>query len=61
MYSPFLIFACMQLLLEGGIGIAVLVRCFVDKRGTEIQIIEKLGDGFSRAPYASVVVCLHAT
>jgi len=46
------------LLLEGGIGIAVLVRCFVDKRGTDIQITEKLGDVFSRAPYASVVaVC----
>jgi hypothetical protein len=35
----------------------VLVRCFVDKKGTENQIAEKLGVGFSRPPFATVVVC----
>ncbi|BBN08192.1 palmitoyltransferase ZDHHC1/11 [Marchantia polymorpha subsp. ruderalis] len=43
------------LVLEWGVGIAVLVRCFVDKRGIEHQIIDKLGNGFSRAPFATVV------
>lgn len=47
---------CLQLVLEWGVGIAVLVRCFVDKRGIEHQIIDKLGNGFSRAPFATVVV-----
>lgn len=45
-----------QLIVECGVGIAVLVRCFVDKRGTEIQIAEKLGAGFSRVPFATIVV-----
>ncbi|GLJ39983.1 hypothetical protein SUGI_0818020 [Cryptomeria japonica] len=44
------------LVLEWGIGIAVLVRCFIDKRGTENHIIEKLGDVFSLAPYAAIVI-----
>lgn len=35
---------------------AVLVRCFVDKRALERQIIEKLENGFSRGPFATVVV-----
>ncbi|KAJ7957999.1 S-acyltransferase [Quillaja saponaria] len=43
------------LIVECGVGIAVLVRCFVDKRGTENQIAEKLGVGFSRPPFATVV------
>lgn len=43
------------LVLDWGIGIAVLVRCFVDKRGMDRQIVEKLGNGFSRAPFATVV------
>uniref|UniRef100_A0A1D1YSQ8 S-acyltransferase n=1 Tax=Anthurium amnicola TaxID=1678845 RepID=A0A1D1YSQ8_9ARAE len=43
------------LAIECGVGIAVLVLCFVDKRGTENNIIEKLGNGFSRAPFAAVV------
>ena len=45
-----------QLMVECGVGIAVLVRCFVDKRGTENQIAEKLGAGFSRVPFAIIVV-----
>ncbi|KAA8537384.1 hypothetical protein F0562_026929 [Nyssa sinensis] len=43
------------LVVECGVGIAVLVRCFVDRKATENQIIERLGDGFSRPPFATVV------
>ncbi|CAM6123691.1 unnamed protein product [Calypogeia fissa] len=43
------------LVLEWGIGMAVLVRCFVDKKGLEHQIVDKLGDSFSRPPFATVV------
>lgn len=43
------------LTFECGVGIAVLVRCFVNKRATEHQIADRLGDGFSRAPFATVV------
>ncbi|KAG5018142.1 hypothetical protein JHK87_013997 [Glycine soja] len=43
------------LIVECGVGIAVLVRCFVDKKGTENQIAEKLGAGFSRVPFAIIV------
>ncbi|XP_050207519.1 protein S-acyltransferase 21 [Mercurialis annua] len=46
------------LLVEFGVGVAVLVRCFVDRKGMEHLITEKLGIGFSRPPFASVVaVC----
>ncbi|XP_074562395.1 putative protein S-acyltransferase 19 [Curcuma longa] len=43
------------LAIECGVGIAVLVLCFVDKKGMETIIKEKLGNGFSRAPFAVVV------
>ncbi|KAJ1427418.1 Palmitoyltransferase, DHHC domain [Sesbania bispinosa] len=43
------------LTVECGVGITVLVRCFVDKKGIESQIAEKLGAGFSRAPFATIV------
>ncbi|XP_038897285.1 probable protein S-acyltransferase 19 [Benincasa hispida] len=43
------------LVVEAGVGIAVLVRCFVNKKGTETEIIDRLGNGFSRAPFATVV------
>uniref|UniRef100_A0A2N9F8M4 S-acyltransferase n=1 Tax=Fagus sylvatica TaxID=28930 RepID=A0A2N9F8M4_FAGSY len=43
------------LIVECGVGIAVFVRCFVDKKGTENQIAQKLGVGFSRPPFAIVV------
>ncbi|KAB2020773.1 hypothetical protein ES319_D07G091700v1 [Gossypium barbadense] len=46
------------LVMEAGVGIAVLVRCFVNKKGMETEIIDRLGNGFSRAPFATVVaVC----
>ncbi|KDP36762.1 hypothetical protein JCGZ_08053 [Jatropha curcas] len=46
------------LVVEFGVGVAVLVRCFVDRRGMEHQIADKLGIGFSRPPFATVVaVC----
>nr|GEV85586.1 protein S-acyltransferase 21-like [Tanacetum cinerariifolium] len=44
-----------MLTFECGVGIAVLVRCFANKRATEDQISDRLGDGFSRAPFATVV------
>ncbi|KAG5520474.1 hypothetical protein RHGRI_033156 [Rhododendron griersonianum] len=46
------------LVTEAGVGIAVLVRCFVNKRSMEAAIVDRLGNGFSRAPFATVVaVC----
>ncbi|XP_022759095.1 probable protein S-acyltransferase 19 isoform X2 [Durio zibethinus] len=46
------------LVMEAGVGIAVLVRCFVNKKDMETEIIDRLGNGFSRAPFATVVaVC----
>ena len=50
-----MIYVC-QLIVEFGVGVAVLVRCFVDRKDTENQIVERLGVGFSRPPFASVVV-----
>lgn len=47
-----------QLVIEAGVGIAVLVRFFVNKRGMESEIIDRLGNGFSRPPFAAVVVSL---
>ncbi|KAL2506015.1 Protein S-acyltransferase 21 [Abeliophyllum distichum] len=43
------------LVFECGVGIAVLVRCFVERKATENQITDRLGDGFSRPPFATVV------
>ncbi|XP_031254147.1 probable protein S-acyltransferase 19 isoform X2 [Pistacia vera] len=43
------------LVIEAGVGIAVLVRCFVNKKGMETEIVDRLGNGFSRAPFAVVV------
>ncbi|XP_047325864.1 protein S-acyltransferase 21-like [Impatiens glandulifera] len=40
---------------ECGVGVAVLVRCFSDAKATERQIRDRLGDGFSRPPFATVV------
>ncbi|KAF4362877.1 hypothetical protein G4B88_014214 [Cannabis sativa] len=43
------------LIVECGVGIAVFVRCFVDRKGMNHQIAEKLGVGFSQIPFAIVV------
>jgi hypothetical protein len=48
----------LQLVIEAGVGIAVLVRFFVNKIGMEYEIIDRLGNGFSRPPFAAVVVSL---
>ncbi|GFS38150.1 DHHC-type zinc finger family protein [Actinidia rufa] len=45
-----------RLVFECGVGISVLVRCFVDQKAMAHQITEQLGEGFSRAPFATVVV-----
>lgn len=51
------VFACVsQLIVECGVGIAVFVRCFVDKNGMKSEITERLGVGFSQPPFATVVV-----
>ncbi|XP_020528623.1 probable protein S-acyltransferase 19 isoform X1 [Amborella trichopoda] len=44
------------LAIEIGVGIAVVVRCFVDKSAAEHHIVERLGNGFSRAPFVTIVV-----
>ncbi|KAJ8631239.1 hypothetical protein MRB53_024562 [Persea americana] len=48
------------LAIECGVGIAVLVLCFVDRKATEDRIVERLGNGFSRAPFVTVVVICSA-
>lgn len=45
-----------QLLIEASVGIAVIVRVFVNKKDMETEIVNRLGNGFSRAPFATVVV-----
>jgi hypothetical protein len=45
-----------QLILEGIAGTAVFVRCFVDRHRIGEQVMDKLGNGFTRAPFAAVVV-----
>ena len=39
-------------------GGAIFIRCFVDKQGIENQRTDKLGNGFSIAPFATVLVRL---
>lgn len=46
----------MQLIVEGIVGTAVFVRCFVDRHRIGQQVMDKLGNGFTRAPFAAVVV-----
>ncbi|KAM5573938.1 hypothetical protein ABKV19_013453 [Rosa sericea] len=43
------------LIVECGVGIAVLVRCFADKSSMKRQIADRLGVGFSQPPFATVV------
>ncbi|PRQ19353.1 putative protein S-acyltransferase [Rosa chinensis] len=43
------------LIVECGVGIAVLVRCFADKNSMKGQIADRLGVGFSQPPFATVV------
>ncbi|CAK8569202.1 unnamed protein product [Lathyrus sativus] len=43
------------LVVECGVGILVLVRCFAAKKDTEYLIAEKLGAGFTRALFATIV------
>ncbi|CDY47797.1 BnaC01g22530D [Brassica napus] len=43
------------LIIEAAVGIAVIVRVFVNKREMETEIVNRLGNGFSRAPFATVV------
>ncbi|XP_021728015.1 probable protein S-acyltransferase 19 [Chenopodium quinoa] len=43
------------LVIEAGIGIAVFVRYFVNRRGMEAEIIDRLGNGFTPVPFPTVV------
>ncbi|KAM0956053.1 hypothetical protein ACFX1T_024339 [Malus domestica] len=43
------------LVIEAGVGITVMVRCFVNKTSMEAEIIDRLGNGFTRPPFATVV------
>ncbi|KAJ8762290.1 hypothetical protein K2173_007447 [Erythroxylum novogranatense] len=43
------------LIVELSVGIFVLVRCFLYRKGMEHQIAEKLGVGFSRPPFVTIV------
>ncbi|KAG8364532.1 hypothetical protein BUALT_Bualt18G0006900 [Buddleja alternifolia] len=57
-YATFILLMAISLVwlvVEAGVGIAVLVRCFVNKRHMEAEIVDRLGNGFSRAPFATVV------
>ena len=42
--------------MEGLVGGAVFIRCFVDRHHIGEQVMDKLGNGFTRAPFAAVVV-----
>ncbi|KAK6142381.1 hypothetical protein DH2020_022729 [Rehmannia glutinosa] len=44
-----------ELVIEAGVGIGVLVRLAVNKSHMEAEIVDRLGNGFSRAPFATVV------
>lgn len=48
------------LLIEVGVGVAVLVRCFIHKKSMETEIVDRLGNGFSRVPFAAVVLICSA-
>ena len=52
-------FTCLlvKLFIEAGVGIAVFVRYFVNRKGMETAIIDRLGNGFTPVPYPTVVVC----
>ncbi|KAM1016279.1 hypothetical protein ACFX2A_046979 [Malus domestica] len=63
-HKNYMTFICLMatsllwLVIEAGVGIAVLVRCFVNKTNMEAEIIDRLGNGFTRPPFATVVaVC----
>ncbi|KAG7578234.1 Palmitoyltransferase DHHC domain [Arabidopsis thaliana x Arabidopsis arenosa] len=43
------------LIIEAAVGIAVIVRVFVNKQSMETEIVNRLGNSFSRAPLAAVV------
>ncbi|CAH2053046.1 unnamed protein product [Thlaspi arvense] len=43
------------LIIEAAVGIAVIVRVFVNKKIMETEIVNRLGNSFSRAPLAAVV------
>lgn len=49
------------LVTEAGVGIAVFVRYFVNRRGMEAEIIDRLGNGFTPVPFPIVVAVFTIT
>nr|GLL23114.1 probable protein S-acyltransferase 19 isoform X1 [Ipomoea trifida] len=54
-FISFMATSLVWLAIEAAVGVAVFVRCFVNKRKIEAEIVDRLGNGFSRAPFATVV------
>jgi palmitoyltransferase ZDHHC1/11 len=42
--------------VEVVVGLVVFTRCFKKKVEIEAQIVERLGEGFSRPPFVVIVV-----
>ena len=49
-------FLPLQLTIEGGIAIAIFIRCFADKRGIEHELQRKLHVDFPRGVLAAISV-----
>lgn len=47
-----------QLIIEAAVGIAVIVRVSINKKSMATEIVNRLGNSFSRAPLAAVVVSM---
>ncbi|XP_057461347.1 protein S-acyltransferase 18 isoform X1 [Actinidia eriantha] len=60
-YTTFIllmIFLLLMLTIEGGIAIAIFIRCFADKRGIEHELQRKLHVDFPRGVLAAISVLL---
>ncbi|QCE07174.1 protein S-acyltransferase 18 [Vigna unguiculata] len=53
-----MIFVLLMLLIEGGVAIAIFIRCFADKRGIEKELQSKLHIEFPRGVLATICVLL---
>ncbi|KAL1206256.1 Protein S-acyltransferase 18 [Cardamine amara subsp. amara] len=58
MFILLMIFVLLMLIIEGGTAIAVFVRCFVDKKGMEIELKRRLYVEFPRWALATISVML---
>lgn len=46
----------MQLAIEGGMAIVIFIRCFVDKKGMEMELRTRLHVDFPREALATISV-----